>query len=142
MLDTAEPKPKAFVLPVRVYYEDTDAGGIVYHANHLKFAERCRTEWLRSLGYDHNKVMEEFGLLLVVKHIDIDYKAPARLDDQLEVHTYIENFGNTSITMQQNILREGKPIASLKVTVVAINRDSRPERMPPQLRQIFLAETP
>ena len=134
--------PKPFVLPVRVYYEDTDAAGIVYHANHVKFAERGRTELLRHLGYDHKRVMEDFGLLLIVKHITIDYKAPAKLDDRLEIHTSVTTFGNTSLTMAQNILRDETIIAELKVTVVAINEKGRPERIPPQLRQIFEAQEP
>ena len=97
---------RPFIFPIRVYYEDTDAGGIVYHANHIKFAERGRTELLRSLGYDHNLVMAEFGLLLVVKYLTIDYKAPALLDDQLEVHTQVVEFKSSSFTMLQNIVRK------------------------------------
>lgn len=142
MTDDLSKSQKPFILPIRVYYEDTDAGGIVYHATHLKFAERGRTELLRRLGYDHNKVMEEFGLLLVVKHITIDYKTPAKLDDCLEVHTFVTAFGNTSLTMVQNIQRDKNIIAELQVTVVAVNRKGRPERMPPQLRQIFEAQVP
>jgi len=121
----------------RVYYEDTDAGGIVYHPNFLKFAERARTEYLRSGGYDHQRVMKEFGLLLVVKHIEIDYKAPGRLDDLLEVETKILKSGNTSLTLEQVIRRDDKVLAQLKVVVVAITAEGKPKVWPPQLRQIF-----
>lgn len=135
-------KPAPFVFPIRVYYEDTDAGGIVYHANYIKFAERGRTEWLRATGFDHDHIMKEFGLLLVVKHMDIDFKMPAKLDNLLEVHTFIENIGNTSIAMKQDIVRDHKIVACLQVTIVAVNAQGRPERIPPQLRQIFEAQEP
>lgn len=129
-------------LTCRVYYEDTDAGGIVYHANFLKFAERGRTEALRSGGYDHKKVMDEFGLLLVVKHIDIDFKAPGKLDDLLTVTTEALVPGNTSLTMKQTIARENTVLAELKVVIVAITPEGKPMRWPPQLRQIFSSHHP
>jgi acyl-CoA thioester hydrolase len=123
--------------PIRVYYEDTDAGGIVYHANYLKFAERGRTEWLRTSGWDHARVAAEWKLLLIVRHVTIDYKAPSRLDDLLEVETSILEWGNTSLTLKQDVLRGDKLLAELKVVVVAVAEDGRPARLPPQLRQIF-----
>lgn len=129
-------------LTCRVYYEDTDAGGIVYHANFLKFAERARTEALRAGGYDHKRVMDEFGLLLVVKHIEIDYKAPARLDDLLTVVTDVVAPGNTSLTLKQTLVRESTVLAVLKVVIVAITPEGRPMRWPPQLRQIFSSHHP
>ena len=132
--------PRPFVFPIRIYYEDTDAAGIVYHANYIKFAERARTEWLRALGYDHHLVLKEFGLVFMIKHIEINYRAPARLDDALEVQTNMEAFGNSSFTMQQNIIKDGTTLADLKVTIVAVNAQGRPERVPPQLRQIFEAQ--
>lgn len=128
---------KGFAFPVRVYYEDTDAGGIVYHANYLKFAERGRTEYLRLLGYDHQKVRTEHNLILVVRHAEIDYHAPARLDDLLEVCTEVDNIGNTSIDLKQGVFRADRLLAALKITVVAITPDGKPLRLPPQLRQIF-----
>ena len=126
-----------FIFPVRGYYEDTDAAGIVYHANHIKFAERSRTELLRALGYDHKRVADDFGLVLIVKYIEIDYRATARLDEQLEIHTSVAAFGNTSFTLIQNIFRAEKMIAGLKVTIVAINQQGRPERIPTLLRDAF-----
>src|SRR5271154_3855573 len=96
---------KLFTFPIRIYYEDTDAGGIVYHANYLKFAERARTELLRSLGHDHHQVLKEHGLILVVRHIEIDYQAPSRLDDLLEVRTEAVSVGNTSVGLNQAVYR-------------------------------------
>jgi len=126
-----------FVFPIRVYYEDTDAGGIVYHANYLKFAERGRTEYLRTLGYDHQKVKAEHNLILVVRHAAIDFRAPARLDDRLEVRTELEQIGNTSIDLKQDVYRDKTLLAGLKITIVAVTADGRAQRLPPQLRQIF-----
>lgn len=124
-------------LTCRVYYEDTDAGGIVYHANFLKFAERGRTEALRAGGYDHKRVMDEFGILLVVKHIEIDYKAPGRLDDLLAITTQVVETGNTSLTMKQSIHRDATLLAELKVVIVAITAEGKPQRWPQALRAVF-----
>lgn len=129
--------PEPYIFPIRIYYEDTDAGGIVYHANYLKFAERGRTEYLRSLGYDHRRMLAEDNLILVVRHIEIDYRAPARLDDLLEVRTETASWGNTSIVLKQTIHRADKLLAELKVTVVAITPEGKAVRIPPHLRQIF-----
>src|ERR1700677_4981875 len=111
--------PEPTIFPIRIYYEDTDAGGIVYHANYLKFAERGRTELLRALGLDHRKVLADHNLILVVRHVEIDYRAPARLDDSLEVRTETMSIGNTSIGLKQAIYRGEKLLADLKVPVVA-----------------------
>ena len=135
--DLRNPMNKPHTFPIRIYYEDTDAGGIVYHANYLKFAERARTELLRNLGYDHHKVMAEYNLILVVRHIEIDYLAPSRLDDLLEVRTEGTSIGNTSIGLKQSVYRGDKLLADLKVTVVAITPDGKALRLPPHLRQIF-----
>jgi acyl-CoA thioester hydrolase len=128
---------KPFIFPIRIYYEDTDAGGIVYHANYLKFAERARTELLRHLGYDHKKVMADHNLILVVRHIEVDYMAPGCLDDLLEVRTESTSIGNTSLGLKQSVYRGDRLLADLKVTVVAISKDGKAMRLPPHLRQIF-----
>lgn len=129
--------PFTHILTTRVYYEDTDAGGIVYHANYLRFAERGRTEALRTGGYDHHSVLKEFNILLPVRHLEIDYKAPARLDDVLHIETKVSAIGNTSLTMKQVISKENKELATLKVVIVAMTPAGRAVRFPPQLRQIF-----
>jgi acyl-CoA thioester hydrolase len=91
-------------LPVRVYYEDTDAGGIVYHANHLKFAERARTEMLRCLGLDHGAMRERFGLAFAVRRCRVDYLAPARLDDALLIETRLVRLGGASLDLEQRVI--------------------------------------
>jgi acyl-CoA thioester hydrolase len=124
-------------IQARVYYEDTDAGGIVYHANYLKFAERGRTEFLRALGYDHHQVQEEHNLMLVVRHAEIDYRASGKLDDMLDISTEVVEFGNTSLTMRQIVKRGETVLADMKVVVVAVSGIGKAARIPPQLRQIF-----
>jgi acyl-CoA thioester hydrolase len=143
MSSQAQEQPKhPFVWPIRIYYEDTDAGGIVYHANYLKFAERGRTELLHALGYHHRQVLAEHNLILVVRHIEIDYRAPARLGDLLEVRTEATDCGNTSFTLKQGIYRDDKLLADLKVVIVAITPEGKALRLPPQLRQIFGSHRP
>jgi acyl-CoA thioester hydrolase len=124
-------------LPVRVYYEDTDAGGVVYYANYLKFAERGRMEHLRRFGYTHEGTKKEQGVVLAVRHVDIDYLASARLDDLLDVSTEVVECKNSSFTMRQVISREKTVLAEMKVVIVAIGASWRAVRIPPQLRQIF-----
>lgn len=95
-----------FTWPVRVYYEDTDAGGVVYHSNYLNFMERARTEYLRELGYDQDVLAGELDVLFVVSSIQIDYKRPARFNDELEVRTSVEATGRASVEFRQLILRK------------------------------------
>jgi acyl-CoA thioester hydrolase len=94
-----------FVWPVRVYYEDTDAGGVVYYANYLRFMERARTEWLRSLGFDQARLASERGLLFAVRSVKVDYLAPARLDDRLEVSAAVATTGRASLGFAQTVER-------------------------------------
>lgn len=96
-----------FVWPVRVYYEDTDSGGVVYHANYLKFMERARTEWLRCLGYEQDALARDVGVLFVVRSISVDYHRPARFNDRLEVVTSIEEFRGASLAFQHTIQPAG-----------------------------------
>lgn len=122
--------PEPFVWPVRVYYEDTDAGGVVYYANYLKFAERARTEWLRSLGINQDTLWSEYGLGFIVRRCDVDYRAPARLDDALEVSCEIEESGRSKLIIRQEVRRSGDVLALLCVTVVCVNEQLRPVRLP------------
>jgi acyl-CoA thioester hydrolase len=124
-------------IQLRVYYEDTDAEGIVYYANFLRFAERGRTEFLRALGYDHHQVHVEHHLVLVVRHAEIDYRASGKLDDWLNVSTEVIEFRNTSLTMKQIVTRGDTVLAEMKIVIVAISDIGRAARIPPQLRQIF-----
>lgn len=123
--------------PVRVYYEDTDAGGIVYHASYIRFAERGRTELLRENGYQNSELSKESDVLFVVRHMEIDYYKPARLDDLLSVSTSIEWMRNSSLLMRQEIKHDDDVLCSLGVTVVTINSQGRPTRIPSQMRKMF-----
>lgn len=125
---------KPHVWPVRVYFEDTDAGKIVYHANYLKFAERVRTEMLRAMGADHNAMIKDDGAMFVVKNVNIEYLASAVLDDALEVHTSITKIGNASLVLQQNVLRAGVTLAASEVVLVSVNMNGQPCRIPASIR--------
>ncbi|MDD4615705.1 MAG: tol-pal system-associated acyl-CoA thioesterase [Alphaproteobacteria bacterium] len=125
-------------IQARVYYEDTDSGGVVYYANYLRFAERGRTEFLRKLGFNHHQVREEHNSVLVVRHVDVDYLAPAKLDDLLDVSTEVIDCKNSSLMMKQTISRDGAALVEMKVQIVAVGMASgKAVRLPPQLRQIF-----
>lgn len=122
--------------PIRVYYEDTDAGGVVYYANYLKFAERARTEALRSAGISQHSLAEKEKLLFVVGECKVRYHSPARLDDALEVETLLQSLAKVRMTMQQNIWRGQEKLASLEVTVVAVDAASfKATKIPDELAQ-------
>lgn len=95
-----------FIFPVRVYYEDTDAGGVVYHANYLRFMERARTEWLRQLGFEQDQLASEMNIVFVVGNLDIRYRKPARFNDELFVSTRIKKLGRASIEFEQDIWKK------------------------------------
>lgn len=124
-------------LPVRVYYEDTDAGGVCYHTAYLRFAERGRTELLRSLGYDHVGLRAQAGGVFVVARCEIDYLRPARLDDALEVETVVVEGGGASLVMSQEIRRQGELLARLRVRLAFLSDAGRPARLPPGVREAF-----
>ncbi|MCB9949215.1 MAG: tol-pal system-associated acyl-CoA thioesterase [Rhodospirillaceae bacterium] len=119
---------------VRVYWEDTDAGGIVYYANYLRFAERARSELVRLAGLDQAALLCDHGIAFAVRRCEIDYRAPARLDDLLCVVTRVERLGGASIAMRQEIFRDETPIVGLLVDLVSVNRDLQPVRLPPEVR--------
>ena len=134
------PHPHTF--PLRVYYEDTDAQGIVYHANYLKFTERARTEMMRDAGFDHAAFAQTEGSFFVMRKAEIDYLAPARLDDLLIVETAVVQIGNASVTLQQNIVRNGQIVVESRVVLVCINKDGKPVRVPLEARHVFAALLP
>jgi acyl-CoA thioester hydrolase len=125
-------------LPLRVYYEDTDAAGIVYYANYLKFAERGRTEMMRDLGFAHSAIAEETGIVFTVRRCSADYRAAARLDDMLTVETRIQEIGAATLSLDQQIRRDGETIVALDVLVASVGRDGRPRRVPPGLRAALM----
>lgn len=98
---------KDFSWPIRVYYEDTDVGGVVYYANYLKFMERARTEWLRALGFEQDRLMSEAGLIFVVAGVEVRYRRPARFNDRLKVTVGIEEIGRSTVAFRQAVLRDG-----------------------------------
>lgn len=127
-----------FSWPVRVYYEDTDAGGVVYYANYLRFLERARTEYLRSLGFEQDSLRAQEGLGFVVKHVDIDYRSPARFNEQLQVDAKITAVGRSSITFSQQVLRSDTCLASATVVVVCLDLEQfRLRSIPPFIREAF-----
>ncbi len=101
-----EQKPNAFTIPVRIYYEDTDAGGVVYYANYLKFLERCRTEWLRTIGHDQADLLRDPGIAFVVRSVNLEYLKPAGLDDLLTIGLEVEKITKSQIFFRQHIRRE------------------------------------
>jgi acyl-CoA thioester hydrolase len=119
---------------IRVYFEDTDAAGIVYYANYLKFAERARTDMLRDFGISHAEMMKRDGLVLVVRRCEIDYRKPAKLDDLLTIETDAGKLGGASVDLAQRVLRDGEVLAELKVLVVCVGKDGRPHRIPDYVR--------
>lgn len=121
-------------LTVRVYYEDTDMAGVVYYANYLKFIERGRSEWVRSLGIDQVKLKAEQGIVFPVRRIEADYLAPARLDDLLEVVSTPVESSTSRLVLLQEVFRAEKRLFSAKVTLVAVGADFRPTRLPAVLR--------
>jgi len=120
--------------PVRVYYEDTDAAGLVYYANHFKYAERARTEMLRAVGFEQEQMRQETGFVFVVRHCSADYRVPARLDDDLVVITRLTGIGGAYLDLAQEIARGGEILVALAFRIAAVGRSGRPQRLPPALR--------
>ena len=132
------PEP-LFSWPVRIYYEDTDAGGVVYHASYIKFMERARTEFLRALGFELPALQREPGLVFAIRSLTIDYHRPARLDDRLEVTVAFESVRPASLLFIQTIRRDGERLCSGKVRVAALSADRFRPMVIPDLMQARLA---
>ncbi len=122
-----------FIWNVRVYYEDTDAGGIVYYANYLKFFERARTEWLRAIGVNQHQLLQEHGVMFVVKNVSADYHAPAKLDDVLKLTLRIEKLGRASIVFVQEAWHGEQLLNSARVKVGCVDSSLRPSAVPDQV---------
>lgn len=125
------------VYPVRVYFEDTDAAGIVYYPNYLKFAERARTEMLRDLGRSHASMIEGDRLVFVVRRCTADYVKPARLDDDLRVHSRLTGVAGASVDAQQVVRRDGEQLVAMTFKLACVDADGIPARLPPDLRKIL-----
>jgi len=125
---------REFFWPIRVYYEDTDAGGVVYYANYLAYMERARTEWLRTLGFDNSGLAQDPGVVFAVRRVALDYLRPARLDDELRVSARVAQVGRASLTFDQEILLDGQVLCRGTVKLACVDtRRFRPAALPRQL---------
>jgi len=123
-----------FTVPIRVYYEDTDAGGVVYYANYLKYLERCRSEWLRQLGFDQKALAADPGVVFVVAGVTIEYKRPARFDDLLTASASIREQSRARLTFAQQVRRGDELIVEAEVRVACVDTVSfKPTALPPAL---------
>jgi len=120
--------------PLRIFYEDTDAGGIVYYARYLQFAERARTEILRLAGIEQSRLRDEHGVFFAVRRCEVDYRRPARLDDLLEVRSRLTALSGARLTAAQRICRTGEELVSLAVDIASVRGDGRPARIPAPVR--------
>ena len=137
--EPATPDASSFedTITIRIYWEDTDAGGIVYHASHVRFFERGRTEYLRALDLSQSEMQSHRGIVFAVRRMEIDYLRPAKLDDLLSLTTRTRMVGGARVVMEQELKRDGEAIATALVTVVCIGADGRPHRVPSDLRALF-----
>jgi acyl-CoA thioester hydrolase len=133
---SANPQPRAgHIHSIRVYFEDTDAGGMVYYANYLKFAERARTEMLREAGISHAEMVAQDGLMLVVRRCVAEYHRSARLDDALEIDTHVSGLAGASILLDQVVRRGSEVLVEITVTIACVTKEGRATRLPKRLRQ-------
>ena len=126
-----------FFHELKVYYEDTDSGGVVYYANYLKFLERARTEALFSIGYSNNKILQDFNSLIIVKSCNIEYKKPAYLEDELTVRSFVKSITKTSFFMNQIITKNNELIVEAQIHLVFVNKDGKPIKIPNQIYSKF-----
>lgn len=145
----SEPLPRSgaisggvHLLPVRVYYEDTDAAGLVYYVNYLKFAERGRTEMLRCMGFEQERMRHELGFFFVVRNCAVDYRSAARLDDDLLVATRLIDAGAATLDVTQEVRRRDAVLAALTFRIAGVGRDGRPIRLPAELRTAIQSLAP
>ena len=128
---------KEFKYNTKVYYEDTDAAGIVYYANHLKFLERARSEAMYSIGLTNKKLLNDYGTIIIVKSCKIDYKKPAKFEDSLEIISKIKTISKSSFTMDQIIKRKDEIISESEIVLVTVNAEGKPIRIPDVLNKFL-----
>ena len=126
-----------FFHELKVYYEDTDSGGVVYYANYLKFLERARTEALFSIGYSNNKILQDFNSLIIVKSCNIEYKKPAYLEDELTIRSFVKSITRTSFFMNQIITKDEEIILEAQVHLVFIDKNGKPIKIPEDIYSKF-----
>ena len=122
---------------IKVYYEDTDAGGVVYYANYLKYLERARTEALISIGYSNKKILDQFNAIIIVKSCNIEYKKSAYLEDDLKIRSFVKSITKTSFFMNQFISRKNDVIVESKIHLVFVNNQGKPIKIPDEIYQKF-----
>jgi tol-pal system-associated acyl-CoA thioesterase len=131
-----QPELFAYAFPIRVYFENTDAGGVVYHAEYLKFMERARTEWLRHLGFDHQALARQHRIVFVVTAAAVDFLRAARLDDNLAVSVQLESLGKVRCVFVQEIRREDELLVKARITVACVTGEQfKPVEIPEALRR-------
>ena len=128
---------KKFIYETKVYYEDTDSGGVVYYANYLNFLERARSEMIYSFGLSNNKLLKEHKTLIIVKNCQIEYKKPAKLEDKLQIYSYIISCGKASFTMNQKIMKDKVIILESKIQLVTVSLEGKPKKIPDILKNFF-----
>tara|TARA_B100001027_G_scaffold89733_1_gene61528 strand:- start:5 stop:427 length:423 start_codon:yes stop_codon:yes gene_type:complete len=126
-----------FFYKLKIYYEDTDSGGVVYYANYLKFLERARTEALYSIGYSNQKIKNQFQSLIIVKSCNIEYRKPAYLEDELLIRSFVKSITKTSFFMNQIITKDKDIIAEAQVHLVFINNKGKPIKIPDEIFSKF-----
>tara|TARA_B100002051_G_C16654029_1_gene595503 strand:- start:463 stop:885 length:423 start_codon:yes stop_codon:yes gene_type:complete len=122
-----------FFHDLKVYYEDTDSGGVVYYANYLKFLERARTEALYSIGFSNKKVQDQFNSLIIVKSCNIEYKKPAYLEDELNIRSFVKSITKTSFFMNQFITKNSETIVEALIHLVFVNKEGKPVKIPDEI---------
>jgi acyl-CoA thioester hydrolase len=126
----------SFKWSVRIYFEDTDSGGVVYHSNYLKFMERARTEWLRSLNLNQADLKKKDKVMFVVAKVYIDYKKAAQFNDALDIETSVDNIGASKVDLTQNIMKNSELYTSAKVSIACIHSETfKPQRIPKLIKQ-------
>ena len=126
-----------FFHKLKIYYEDTDSGGVVYYANYLKFLERARTEALFSIGFSNNKIQEQFNSLIIVKSCNIEYKKSAHLEDELTIRSFVKSITKTYFVMNQIISKENDVIVEAQIHLVFINKEGKPVKIPEDIYSKF-----
>jgi len=129
--------PKEFIHEIKVYYEDTDSGGVVYYSNYLKFLERARTELINSIGLSNQKLLDDYRTLIMVKSCNIEYIKSAKLEDKLQIYSLIESFNKASFIMIQNIKKNDDLIIKAKLKLVTVNKEGKPIKIPTVLENQF-----
>ena len=129
---------KEFKYEIKIYYEDTDAGGVVYYSNYLNFLERARTEMIETVGLSNKKLLEENKTLIIVKSCNIEYVSPAKLEDKITIYSSIESFSKASFVIIQNIIKDDTLIVKAKLKLVTVNQEGKPIKIPSVLEKKLL----